>query len=128
MASLSVAPAPHAPSAMSEEMRNALQSAANSIVGEIRGEGGGGGEGAQYGLVVPGPIGAPRVIKAHGGEVVLNLTEQRVVQEVLGAAVKSSPGRPQTIIVQLDGREIMHATLPHFEDAVKNGQMIIHGR
>jgi hypothetical protein len=43
-----------------------------SEIGSPPGSPGGGGDRAQMGLRVPGPIGQPRVILAHGGEVVSN--------------------------------------------------------
>ncbi len=61
------------------------------------------GFGFQHGGIVRGPSGSPRLVRAEGGEMVLNPDQQAAVRALLGS---NAGAGTQVIILQVDGHEI----------------------
>jgi hypothetical protein len=118
------------------ELKDALQAAADQIVQDIRnpseptvgtelGAVQDAGQ-AQEGTVVPGPVGYPRMIKAHGGEMVLNEREQDVLRGLIdGAGAGLGRGGSIEVHVHLDGSTIARSQRISLQEMIRSGQLII---
>jgi hypothetical protein len=76
----------------------------------------------QSGGIVPGPRGRSTPIIAHGGEVVLNESQQA---SLLHGRAGSNP---VTIEIRLDGRVIGESTCTTIEKLISVGRLIVQGR
>jgi hypothetical protein len=92
------------------------------------GDGGaGGGEGYADGGYIPGPIGAPQMVRAHAGELIANPEQQaRILEAVMrGRQLFAGPGaaQPAVIVLQVGSAELVRALVPDLRRAQRDGAL-----
>jgi hypothetical protein len=109
---------------MEQIITESNQDIADNIVDAIRNpDGGGGGEGdysGASGIVIPGPMGAPRLGTAHGGEV---LAPPETIVAALSAALQrgGGGGGQAPVNIYINGAKVAQAIRPDVQREIRGG-------